>query len=45
MQRIAFDGRELKHNIMICQQAYIKKEKMFFQGVVRIRLHHAMGNA
>lgn len=30
MQRIEFNGWELKHNIMICQQAYAKKKKNWF---------------
>jgi len=43
MQRIVFGGRELKHNIMIYQQAYVKKLACW--GVVHIGLNHAMGNA
>lgn len=46
MQRIEFNGWELKPNIMICQQAYAKKKKkLVCQGVVHIRLHHVMGKA
>lgn len=30
MQRIEFNGWELKPNIMICQQAYAKKKKNWF---------------